>query len=39
MNQTKIKIKALKVKSFITSTTKATRSKATKHDGGYTWVG
>lgn len=39
MKNQKIKIRPLKVKSFMTSTTSELKMKRAGTDGGYTWVG
>lgn len=39
MKKSKLKLKGLKVKSFLTSSNSQITKKAKGTDGGYTWVG
>ncbi len=39
MKTQKLKIKALKVQSFVTAKPQNRRAKGLGNDGGYTWVG
>ena len=39
MKKIKIKVKSLKVNSFVISSEQHMQQRMVKHDGGYTWVG
>jgi hypothetical protein len=39
MNTNKLKIKDLRVKSFVTTPAVKVKTKIQRNDGGYTWVG